>query len=212
MHITRRGPAHPKKVGVSKTLGVCKVVPVKVLSFFLITVCLVSLGKAQVAAPAKVDLKPTPTPFPDELQPGPAPVPSVPQLPDLSRLDEAFKHTSIGKEADENRERIEIRTLQNRIVDDPDIVAAKKSAAAARTDLEKRDRLRDFYQLSYGRMRRLAASEDTRKALDEEETEHLKLLDQPRVRPVPGGTIPPVEAKTKAEKKKKSKLGRVTGS
>jgi hypothetical protein len=212
MHIMRQGPAHPKKVGVSKTLRVCKVVPVKVLSFFLIAVCLVSLSKAQDAAPAKVDLKPTPTPFPEELAPGPAPAPSVPQLPELSHLDEAFKHTSIGKEADENRQRIEIRTLQNRFADDPEIVAAKKNAEAARTDLEKRERLRAYYQLSYGRMRGSAAAEDTRKALDEEETAHLKLLDQPRVRPVPGGTIPPVENKTKAEKKKKAKLGRVTGS
>jgi hypothetical protein len=212
MHITRPGPAHPKKVGVSKTLRVCKVVPVKVLPFFLIAVCLVSLGKGQDAAPAKVDLKPTPTPFPAELSPEPAPMPSVPQLPELSRLDEAFKHTSIGKEADQNRERIEIRTLQNRFADDPEIVAAKKNAEAARTDLEKRERLRTYYQISYGRMRRSASSEDTRKALDEEEAAHLKLLDQPRVRPVPGGTIPPVEKKTKADKKKKPKLGRVIGS
>lgn len=200
------------KVAVSKMRTVCKVAPVKVLSFFLITACLVSLGTAQVAAPSKVDLKPTPTPFPDELAPGSAPLPSVPQMQDLSRLDEAFKHTSIGKAADDNRERIEIRTLQNRIADDPDIVAAKKNAEAARTDLEKRERLRAYYQLAYGRMRRSASSGDTRKALDDEEAAHLKLLDQPRVRPVPGGTIPPVETKTKAEKKKKAKLGRVIGS
>jgi len=171
-----------------------------------------ALSKAQDAAPAKVDLQPTPAPFPEETVPGPTPLPSIPQLPELSRLDEAFKHTSIGKAADENRQRQEIRSLQNRISDDPDIVAAKKNAEATRTDLEKRERLRVYYQLSYGRMRRLALSEDTRKALDEEEAAHLKLLDQPRVRPLPGGTIPPVEKKTKAEKKKKPKLGRVNGN
>jgi hypothetical protein len=170
-----------------------------------------TLSQAQDAAPAKVNL-PTPTPFPAEISPGPTPLPSVPQLPDLARLDEAFKHTSIGKAADENRERLEIRSLQNRIVNDPDIVAAQKNAEAAPTDLEKRERLRAYYQLSYGRMRRSASAEDTRKALDEDEAAHLKLLDQPRVRPIPGGTIPPVEKKTKAEKKKKPKLGRVIGS
>jgi hypothetical protein len=184
---------------------------VKLLSVCLVVVWLACSSRAQDAAPAKVNL-PTPTPFPAEISPGPTPLPSVPELPDLSRLDEAFKHTSIGKAADENRQRLEIRSLQNRIVNDPDIVAAKKNAEAAPTDLEKRERLRAYYQLSYGRMRRSASAEDTRKALDEEEAAHLKLLDQPRVRPVPGGTIPPVEKKTKAEKKKKPKLGRVIGS
>jgi hypothetical protein len=171
------------------------------------------LSKAQDAAPAKVDLTPTPPPtLPAETPSGPTPLPSAPQLPDLSRLDEAFKRTSIGKAADENRQRIEIRSLQNRTAHDPDLVAAKRAAETARTDLEKRERLRAYYELSYGRMRRLASSDGTRKALDEDEAAHLKFLDQPRVRPVPGGTIPPVEKKTKAEKKKKPKLGRVTGS
>jgi hypothetical protein len=169
-----------------------------------------SSSHAQDAAPAKVDLA-TPAPFPVEPA-GATPFPSAPPMPDLSHLDEAFKHTSIGQEADENRRRIEIRLLQNRIVNDADIVAAKENAEAARTDLEKRDRLRAYYQLFYGRMRRSASSEETRKALDEDEASHLKLLDQPRVRPVPGGTIPPVTVKTKLEKKKKNKLGRVTGS
>jgi len=178
----------------------------------LIAMWLASSSSAQDAAPATVDLQSTPAPLPAEIPSGPTPSPSTPQLPDLSRLDEAFKRTSIGKAADENRQRIEIRSLQNRIVSDPDIVAAKKNAEAARTDLEKRERLRTYYQLSYDRMRRSASSEGTRKALEEEEAEHLKLLDQPRVRPIPGGTIPPVEKKTKAEKKKKPKLGRVTGS
>jgi hypothetical protein len=184
----------------------------KVLLCLLVAVGFGALSNAQDAAPAKVDLNPTPTPFPTEISPEPAPVPSPPQLPDLSRLDEAFRHTSIGKQADDNRQRIEIRSLQNRIANDPDIEAAKKNAEAARTDLEKRERLRAYYQLLYGRMRHMTSSEDTRKSLEEEEAAHLKRLDQPRVRPVPGGTIPAIETKTKAEKKKKPKLGRVTGS
>ncbi len=184
----------------------------KVLLSLLMAAAFGHLTRAQDAAPATVDLQSTPPPLPVETPSGPTPSPSTPQLPDLSRLDEAFKRTSIGKAADENRQRIEIRSLQNRIADDPDIVAAKKNAEAAHTDLEKRERLREYYQLSYGRMRRFASSEGTRKALDEDEAAHLKLLAQPRVRPLPGGTIPPVEKKTKAEKKKKPKLGRVTGS
>jgi hypothetical protein len=60
-------------------------------------------------------------------------------------------------------------------------------------------------------MRRYASSDGTRKALDEEEAEHLKLLDQPRVRPEPGGTIPPITKADKNQKKKKSKLGAIRG-
>jgi Glu-tRNA(Gln) amidotransferase subunit E-like FAD-binding protein len=137
---------------------------------------------------------------------------SAPELPELSKLDEAFKHTSIGKAADEYRARLDIRMLENRIANDPDIMAAKKNAEAAPTDLEKRERLRAYYELLYGRMRRSASSEETRKALNDEQTEHLRMLDQPRVRPIPGGTIPPVAAKSKTEKKKKSHLGRISGN
>ena len=180
-----------------------------VILFMAVSVGL-SPSHAQDAAPAKVDLA-TPPPLPIEPE-GATPIPAAPQMPDLSHLDEAFKHTSNGKQADENRQRIEIRLLQNRIANDADIVAAKVNAEAARTDLEKRDRLRAYYQLYYGRLRRSTASEETRKALDEDEASHLKLLDQPRVRPLPGGTIPPVIVKTKVEKKKKNKLGIVTGN
>jgi hypothetical protein len=185
----------------------------KVLLCLFVAAGFAHLTMGQDAAPATVDLQPTPTPFPAETLSGPTPSASTPQLPELSHLDEAFEHTSIGKAADENRQRIEIRSLQNRIAHDQDIVAAKKDTEAARTDLEKRERMRAYYQLCYGKIRRVASSEGTRKAIDEEEAAHLKLLDQPRVRPVPGGTIPPVEKKTKKqEKKKKPKLGRVTGS
>lgn len=134
------------------------------------------------------------------IPPVPTIPPDLPDVPELSKLDEAFKQTSLGKAADENRIRIECRRLQNQIANEPAIVTAKKAAEEAPTDLEKRDRLREFYNLSYGRMEKLASSAETRKALEEIKAEHLKMIDQPRVRPVPGGTIPPVSKKEKAKK------------
>ena len=128
------------------------------------------------------------------------------------QLDEAFKRTSIGKAADEFRERIEIRKLQNRVTNDEDIVAARRYAEAAGTDLEKRDRLREYYDLYYGKMRRLASNDGTRKALDEQKDAHVKLLAQPRVRPVPGASPPPVPKKDKTDKAKKSRFGRTKGN
>src|SRR6266705_302684 len=62
-------------------------------------------------------------------------------VPERAQIDEIFKQTSLGKEADERRLHIEWRQLHNQMVNDPDIVAAKRAAESARTDLEKRQRL-----------------------------------------------------------------------
>src|SRR5882762_7909946 len=70
-----------------------------------------------------------------------------PALPELSQLDEIFKQTSLGKTADEYRMRVEWRKLQNQVANDRSVVAAKKAAASARTDLEKRKRLGDYYKI-----------------------------------------------------------------
>ncbi len=156
---------------------------------------------AQDAAPPTVDLRPRPG-----QEPSPAAVPPPPpDVPELSVLDEAFKKTSLGKAADEFRQRVEIRRLQNRVNTESAIVNAKSAAEAARTDLEKRNRLRDYYNIYYDRIRSLASSEETRKAIDNEKAQHLKLMDQPRVRPSADSTPPPVEKKK--EKKKAGHFG-----
>jgi hypothetical protein len=165
-------------------------------------------SNAQDAAPPAVDFHPPPT-LPPEEHVAPARVPS-PDVPELSRLDEAFRHTSIGKAADEVRERVEIRKLQNRVSQEEEVVAAKQVAESSTTDLEKRERLRSYYDLYYGKMRRLASDDNTRKALDDLKESHVKLLDQPRVRPVPGSSPPRVPPEEKKPKTKKSRFGRTT--
>ena len=107
----------------------------------------------------------------------------TPRLPELSQLDEVFKQSSIGKAADESRIRIEMRKLQNQVVNDPAVVAAKAAAESAPTDLQKRDRLRDYYKIYYGNMRARTGSAELRAALDKSRDAHLALLNQPRVRP-----------------------------
>ena len=165
---------------------------------------------AQDAAPPTVNLPKEPElPAVDQTAPAPPPAP-LPAVPELSQLDEAFKRTSIGKAADEFRQRVEIRKLQNRVAGDEDILEAKRYAEAAGTDLEKRERLRAYYDLYYGKMRRLAPGEDTRKALDEEKDAHVKLFAQPRVRPVPGEPLP-TPSKKDSPKPKKSRFGRTSG-
>ena len=105
-----------------------------------------------------------------------------PRIPERAQIDEIFKQTSLGKEADERRLHIEWRQLQNQIVNDSDILAAKRSADTARTDLGKRELLRDYYNLYYGRMRVLARSSEMKTALDQLKTTHLSQLSQARVR------------------------------
>ena len=94
---------------------------------------------------------PTPIPIPPsavELIPPPAGTPALPapSMPDLSQLDQIFKQTLPGKEAAEYRAHVEWRELKNRTVNDPAVVAAKAAAEAATTDLEKRNRLRIYYE------------------------------------------------------------------
>ena len=103
-------------------------------------------------------------------------------VPERAQIDEIFKQTSLGKDADERRLHIEWRQLQNQVVNDSDIVAAKRSAETARTDLEKRQRLRDYYDLYYGRMRLMARSAEMKTALDRLKIAHLSQITQVRVR------------------------------
>jgi hypothetical protein len=118
---------------------------------------------------------------PTQKTPAPAAVPEA-TLPERAQIDEIFKQTSLGQEADERRLHIEWRQLQNQIVNDPDVVAAKRSAESARTDLEKRQRLRDYYDLYYGRMRVQARSAEMKTALDQLKIAHLSQTTQARVR------------------------------
>src|SRR5436853_7172622 len=100
----------------------------------------------QEAAPPSVDL------FPEQEEASPTPPPNGPELPELKELDDSFKPKSLGKDADTLQMHVLWRQLKNRTLNDPDVQAAKKYAQGARTDLEKRTRLRSYYELYYRRM------------------------------------------------------------
>jgi hypothetical protein len=160
----------------------------------------------QEAAPPSVDL------FPEEEEASPTPPPNGPELPELKELDESFKPKSRGKEADALQMHVLWRQLKNRTVNDPDVQAAKKYAQAARTDLEKRKRLRSYYEMYYQRMSAIATTPELKVALQALKDIHQKMLDQPRVRPTPtpefSGTQSPTPTSTpfkKAKEKHKKK-------
>ena len=122
----------------------------------------------------------------------PQPSPSVPEnegvaprIPAIDELDQAFKQSSLGKAADEARLHAQWRELSNRIINDHDLVEARTHAGRAKTDLEKRHRLRAYYTMFYDRMRAQANSQELKSYIDTHKAQHLALLAQNRVRPSP---------------------------
>jgi hypothetical protein len=150
---------------------------------------------ASASPPPNSAITPTPTPIPQNIlglipPPAAAPSPSAaPVMPDLSQLDQVFKQPLPGKEASEHRAHLEWRALKNRTVNDPDIVAAKAAAESATTDLEKRNRLRIYYETLYGRMSAKASTPEMVTYLKAVKKAYLDLIDQPRVRPSPGSDV-----------------------
>jgi predicted nucleic acid-binding Zn ribbon protein len=141
----------------------------------------------------------------------PLPTPTAePTVPERAQIDEIFKQTSLGKEADERRLHIEWRSLQNRVVNEPDIVAAKRATETARTDLEKRQRLRDYYDLYYGRLRVLARSAEMKTALDQLKIAHVSQVTQARVRHETDSALP-TPSPTPKKKKKASRAKKFQG-
>src|SRR5262249_57138566 len=88
-----------------------------------------------------------------------------PELPELKQLDDSFKPKSLGKDADLLRVHVLWRELKNRTVNDPEVQAAKKYAQAARTDLERRKRLREYYEGYYQRKSAFATTPELKLAL-----------------------------------------------
>ena len=109
----------------------------------------------------------------------------APRIPSLDELDQAFKQSSLGKAADEARLHAQWRELSNRFINDRDLVEARAEAGRAKTDVEKRRRLRAYYTMFYDRMRAQAGSPELKNYIDTHKAQHLALLAQNRVRPSP---------------------------
>ena len=177
----------------------------------MIALALITYG--QEAAPPSVDLYQGQQP---EIAASPSPPPNGPELPEISQLDQSFKQPkSLGPDADALKVHAEWRELKNRTVNDPAVQAAKAYAQAARTDLEKRNRLREYYNVYYQRMSALATTAELKLALEALKTTHQTILAQPRVRPTPTpeGATPtptppgtPVQKKPQHKHKKKNKV------
>jgi len=134
-----------------------------------------------------------PTLVPDSsATPGRRTVPSFTKTaPALSQLDAAFQQSPLGRAAEEQRLHLEWRQLQNRVADDPEVVAAKAATTATRTDVEKRERLRAYYTVYYAHMQALASSPEIKNYLDGKKAAVLESLAQHRVRSTPAPQATP---------------------
>ncbi|HVF72619.1 MAG TPA: hypothetical protein VM940_13520 [Chthoniobacterales bacterium] len=104
-------------------------------------------------------------------------------VPSITELDAAFQQAPVIRAVEEQRLQVEWRKLKNRCAGDPDVVAAKKAIKTAKTELEKRNQMRAYYKLYYGRMQALAATPEMKAFLERKKTEIINGLAQPRVRP-----------------------------
>ena len=123
-----------------------------------------------------------PSLIPPNILPAPASLPPIPAAPDLGQLNSFFKQTSLGKAADEHRLHLQMSELETQIRNDQDLHALKAAAKQAPTDLERRHRLRGYYELYYRKLRALASTSDLKAYLSAQEAAHELSLLQPRVR------------------------------
>src|SRR3954447_14514340 len=121
---------------------------------------------------------------PSPLVPNTSPAPKK-SVPSLQELDTVFQHSSLGQAVEEQRLHLEWRKLKNRTVLDPEVVAAKKAADSARTDLEKRNLLRAYYKVFYAHMTALAETPEIKGYLEQKKKDSLNALAQPHLRPEP---------------------------
>jgi hypothetical protein len=157
-----------------------------VAKFFLVTASMPMMAAsvfAQAAVSSSTNPQETATP---QISPAPPQIEGpAPRIPSLDELDQAFKQSSLGKAADEARLHAQWRELSNRFINDRDLVEARANAGRAKTDLEKRHRLRAYYTMFYERMRAQASSQELKSYIDTHKTQYLALLAQNRVRPSP---------------------------
>lgn len=136
------------------------------------------------AAPSPSATAPVEPPslIPPNILPAPDSLPKTPAAPELELLNSFFKNTSLGKTADEYRLHLQMAELETRIRNDQDLHALKASALKMPTDLERRHRLKAYYELYFKKLRALATAPDLKAYLDVQEAGHKLSLLQPRVR------------------------------
>jgi hypothetical protein len=122
--------------------------------------------ETQESAPATASPSPRPDLFPPDIlssaERAASPVPTIPALPTLPHLDEAFIPKPLSATAGIAQNHAEWRALNNEVANRENVRAARRLADAASTDLEKRKLLRRYYDILYSEMLALASKPELR--------------------------------------------------
>ena len=160
---------------------------IRLLMKFSTTVAVLTLGSLAFAQenppPEKLELIPA--------QPGgtapaaPSPLPLIPEPPPTEKTKPGAgrkpKKSATEAASDELQKRIRFREVKTRAFNDPAVRAEWDRAQVARTDYEKREALKSYYKLLFGRMRRIDGSLKNQVAASEERM--LRRLRQTRIDP-----------------------------
>ena len=119
-------------------------------------------------------------------------IPELPLPPDKSRprsVESPIKKRDSTADAEDLiRQRIRLREVKTKAQRDPAVQAEWERAAAVKTDYEKRDALKGYYRLLYGRMAKIDPALKT--PLDQQLREALSRLDQDHIAPTqPPATV-----------------------
>jgi hypothetical protein len=156
---------------------------------------------------ATVSVEP-PSLVPPNILPGPGGggLPQIPAGPDLQKLNEVFKQTTLGKVADEYRLHLQMAALEAKIRNDTDLHEARASADRAPTDLERRHRFKAYYKLYYKKLIALASTPELQAYLRAHQAAQESSLLQPRVRHNPDETEAAALAKIAGDANNATKL------
>ena len=144
--------------------------------------------------PDRLELMPT---KPAQLLPPPlgglSLIPEIPMPPDRSRPRTGEspikkRDTTTADAEDLVRQRIRMREARTKAQRDPAVQAEWDRATAVKTDYEKREAMKSYYRMLYGRMARIDASLKT--PIDQQLQESLARLEQRHLAP----TQPPATA------------------
>lgn len=134
---------------------------------------------------------------PAQLLPPPTGLPLIPEIPMPAEPPRGRSGESAGKKRDSAtadaedavKERIRVREAKTKALRDPAVQAEWDRAATMKTDYEKRDVLRSYYRLLYGRMTKVDPS--LKVAIDALLRQSLGQLEQSKLAP----TQPPAGAR-----------------
>ena len=126
---------------------------------------------------------------PAQLLPPPAGLSLIPEMPQPSEksrprpVESPIKtRSSVTADAEDLvKQHVRLREAKTKAQRDPAVQTEWERAAAVRTDYEKRDVLKGYYRLLYGRMAKLEPTLKT--PIDQQLQEALARLDQTRIAP-----------------------------